>query len=376
VSARVHFRQPAVCLVPAIRRGLPAVVLAVLAVLASGARPAAAAPNPFVGVVSEDAFAGTLAYRESMLQRIAKVGAGTVRQTLDWAAVEPTPGVRDWARYDDYVATASRYGVRVLPVVFNAPDWASSRPVVGAVRGTYPPADPAAFAAFAAEAVARYGPAGTFWAAHPELPRTPVGAWQIWNEPNLPVYWGGQPNAAQYVGLLQTAAAAIKAADPTAEVITAGLPQSRLGVPLTSYLRAMYAAGALGAFDAVAVNPYAADSAGVLGFLRRVRKVMNNYGDADANLWATEIGWSDGGPNGRFRLGAKGQGKAVRATIRLLWRTRQSLRLRGVIYFNWRDAHPYPGGRDFWGLHTGLLNLEGRPKPALNALRDAVLALR
>ena len=364
------------CVFPPRRHGLLAVVLVAFAALAIAPRAAVAAPNPFAGLVSEDAFAGTPAYRDAALRRIAAAGAGTVRQTLDWAAVEPTPGVRDWSRYDDYVGAAARYGVRVLPVVFNAPDWASSRPAAGAVRATYPPADNDRFAAFAADAVRRYGPSGSFWAAHPELPRVPLTGWQVWNEPNLPVYWGGRPDPAAYVALLRTASAAMKAADPATEVITAGMPQSRLGIPLTSYIDAMYAAGGLGSFDAVAINPYAANAAGVLGFLRQVRRVMNRRGDRSAKLWATEIGWSDGGPTGRFRLGPRGQAKAVRATIRELWRARRALRLQGVIYFNWRDAQPYPGGRDFWGLHTGLLGMQGRAKPALHAFRDAVAALR
>ncbi len=50
--------------------------------------------------------------------------------------------------------------------------------------------------------------------------------------------------------------------------------------------------------------------------------------------------------------------------------------MRGVVYFNWKDSKPFAGGSDFFGLHTGLLDIGGRPKPALAAYRRASEALR
>ena len=41
------------------------------------------------------------------------------------------------------------------------------------------------------------------------------------------------------------------------------------------------------------------------------------------------------------------------------------------MYFAWRDAPPYAGGTDFWGLHTGLLAQDGSGKPALSAYYQA-----
>jgi hypothetical protein len=31
----------------------------------------------------------------------------------------------------------------------------------------------------------------------------------------------------------------------------------------------------------------------------------------------------------------------------------------------------YPGGHDFWGLHTGLVTLSGQRKPAFAAFKNA-----
>jgi hypothetical protein len=55
---------------------------------------------------------------------------------------------------------------------------------------------------------------------------------------------------------------------------------------------------------------------------------------------------------------------------------RSKLKLRGVVYYSWRDSLPYAGRTDFWGLHTGLLDLAGRPKPGLKAFRQALKASR
>jgi len=54
-------------------------------------------------------------------------------------------------------------------------------------------------------------------------------------------------------------------------------------------------------------------------------------------------------------------------------RHRETLRLSGLTYFAWRDVAPYlPPYQDYFGLHTGLLELDGRPKPGLWALAEAV----
>ena len=60
----------------------------------------------------------------------------------------------------------------------------------------------------------------------------------------------------------------------------------------------------------------------------------------------------------------------------MLVQDRVRLGVRGAVYYNWRDARPYPPYyHDFWGLHTGLHDLAGRPKPALSAFTKTVRAL-
>jgi hypothetical protein len=41
------------------------------------------------------------------------------------------------------------------------------------------------------------------------------------------------------------------------------------------------------------------------------------------------------------------------------------------VYFGLRDTPVYAGGKDFWGLHTGLLSLSDAPKPAFGAFRNS-----
>src|SRR5204863_6742421 len=107
-----------------------------------------------------------------------------------------------------------------------------------------------------------------------------ITAWQIWNEPNLPIYWQPRPNAAAYVQMLRLASQKIKAVDPNAEIITAGIPDSRIkgSIPLTRYLKQMYRAGAAGAFDTLAVNGYAPTGQDVPKLIGHIRRVMNSLG--------------------------------------------------------------------------------------------------
>ena len=146
----------------------------------------------------------------------------------------------------------------VLPILFNPPAF---RQRSGGGRATCPPSNMGSFAALAQVLVRRYGPQGTLWSERPFVPRNPVRAWQIWNEPNLPVYWCGKPNARQYVAMLRRVGRAINQVDRHAEIVTAGLPKSTLrgAVPLDRYLDQMYNAKAASAFDTLAINSYARD---------------------------------------------------------------------------------------------------------------------
>ncbi|WP_372790519.1 beta-galactosidase [Paraconexibacter sp.] len=344
--------------------------------LAVPAAPAEAKlPTGFVGVTSEDALATPGAYRAQQMKLMKRAGVRTLRQTIDWSVVERKRGKYDFSFYDGFVGTAAKYGIRVMPILFNPPSFRSKRPKKNALRGTYPPRRNSDFARFARRVAKRYGRKGSYWRAHRKTPYRPVLAYQIWNEPNLDVYWRPKARASSYVKLLRTTRKAIRKVDRRAEIVSAGLPDSRSGIPLTKFIDQMMRSGASRGMDTLAVNPYAKTPGGVIRNLKRARRALNRRGGKRIEIRATEVGWSDNGPKKGFYVGRK-HARYVSSFIRLAGKHRKSLRLNGFVYFNWRDAVPYPGGKDFWGLHTGLHSLDGKAKPALKSFRAAVRKLK
>ena len=337
-------------------------------------RTPAQAPADFVGVVSEDLFASSGAERRRKLGRQRRAGVRLIRQTFHWNQIETRPGRFDFRIYDDYMADLARQRMHVLPILFSPPEFRSSAPRTGRRRGTYPPQDATAMAKFAAVLARRYGPGGSFWRERPQMPHVAIGSWQIWNEPNLPVYWASGPDPAAYIELLRTVGQAIKRVDPHAEIVTAGLPESDLGMPFAEFVQGMERADAASAYDVLAVHAFAADAAGAIGAVAAARRLLDDNDD-DAPIWVTEIGWASGGPQSPFTVGELGQAARITALLAGLAARRQELGVRGVVYYNWKDAPPYPGGKDFFGLHTGLLTIDGRAKPALAAFRRAALRI-
>jgi hypothetical protein len=301
-------------------------------------------------------------------------GVGIVRQPFYWSRIETSAGHLDFSVYDHVVAAAAKAGLKLLPVVMNPPAWRSTAPARGASRGMYPPRDPAAMAALATALVQRYGPAGSFWAQHRSLTPSPIRSWQVWNEPNIPAFWASGPNPTGYAQLLKAVGAAIHAADPAAEVVAAGLPPFAGGYTITEFLDGMYAAGARGTFDTMAIHPYAPTAAGVLSVLQEARDELNRLGDPGRPLWATEFGWATGGPRTTITLSETAQATVVHDSLALLQGSRDELGLRGYIMFRLRDVPTNPGQADIWPLHAGLLRRDGTEKPALAAFRDAAVA--
>jgi hypothetical protein len=333
------------------------------ALLAPAAPAAAATPASFFGVMADGPLLapGVDLDREARLMR--STGVSTVRVAFYWRSLEPRPGEYDWAETDRIVTAMARAGIGVLPVVVRAPAWAAA----GDDReGAVP--DNAAYARFCAALVARYGPTGSANAGRP------IRAWQIWNEPDIPRYWVGKPWPSTYVPLLRAARNAIKAADPGAQIVSAGLTNRSW-----EDLGELYRAGARGLFDAAAIHPFSRRVSNVVKIVRLARAEMRRRGDARVPLMLTEVSWSSGKGRSTFNYGwettERGQAARVEAALRALARERTRLGIGGVWWYTWLSP---PLGDDESFSYAGLRRVRGGKavdKPARAAFSRAVRRL-
>ena len=337
---------------------------------APGTEARRSVPKGFYGVVwAEAPTRAAAAAQDAQWALMARSGVETTRATFSWAQAQPVAGQPpNFAESDALVAMAARHGLRLLPVVLYAPEWAKAVPG----RGASPPARPADYAAYLRLLVRRYGPQGSFWSEHPELPRLPVRDWQFWNEPHLRKYWNERPWAPGYTRLLREGYRAVKAEDPGARVVLAGLADF-----VWRHLRSLYRAGARGSFDVMAMNFFTSRPDLVLKGVRYVRRVLRRGREPRKPIWITEVTW----PSSRGRAsGVRRQswqrawettdrGMATRLTrfYRLAARNRRSLRIGRVYWFTWASPYSRPGSLfDF----SGLLGVDGdtfTPRPALAA---------
>jgi hypothetical protein len=341
----------------------------------------AAAPADYVGI--DDAGNMGLAAEgqvQQLNERLAAqraAGIRTQRQGFLWRQIEKRKGRYDFGVTDVYMAALAAAGMKVLPVLFDAPNFRAKRPFKAPLY--YPPKRASDFGTFASKLVKRYGPKGSFWKGYSAAQRrtSAIRSWQIWNEPNLKTYWGGKPNAKEYVALLKAAHQAIRKADKGADIVTAGVPDSstRGSVPLKKWFPAVYKAGGKKWFDILAINAHSKTTKLVRDKLVAARKEMKKRGDGKAPMWVTEIAWADGGPKSPYTKSTSGQAAEITKALAMLGKERKRLGLRGFFYYQWRDAPPYRSGLDIWGLHSGLLKLDGSPKPALRAFTRAAKKL-
>jgi len=244
--------------------------------------PVAEADVPILGVnVSLEQYDD--AELETALTHLDAGGFTWVRQSFYWSQIETEPGRFDWEACDRLLdALAHHPQLRLVAVL-------DDDPPIPPVHRT----DSGRFVAFAHEFATRYG--------------AQVDHYQIWDEPNLAAHWGGGPvNPVAYADLLARVAPAIRAADPDARILLAGLaPTVETGPQNLSderYLDQLYRAGAAPYFDIVAGKPYGFYTgpddrrvdAAVLNFSRLIllREVMVRHGDADKALWASHWGWN------------------------------------------------------------------------------------
>ncbi|MCW3007412.1 MAG: endo,4-beta-xylanase [Solirubrobacterales bacterium] len=353
------------------RRTIP-LLLALFALLPATAQ-ARSVPHGFFGVMTDGALMtrddASLAHEFALMKAS---GVETVRPVVYWADLQPTQdGPLATAGLDRIIGEAAKNGMRVVPVVLRTPAWARIVPSDMAS----PPKDPQDFAAFMKLLVARYGPSGTFWSEHPEVPVSPQHDWQIWNEPNLDRYWSSPtPFGKGYVALLKAARTAIKRADPQSRIILCGF-----GNASWTALAAAYKAGLKGSmFDIAATHPFSARVSNVLKIVGLNRQVMARNGDARKPIDISEMTWASaqGGPAtdiADFSTTRAGQASKLTAAYKALIAKRKAWRINSVVWSTWLSSDGTDGSINLFDW-SGLRRLNpadpaGEPisKPALAA---------
>ena len=347
---------------------------ALLAAVLAGPASAAPLPKDFFGASSPDIDSLSQSARIPILNDQRAAGVRVLRKLFDWSQIEATKGKFTWSNPDSYVTSAARAGMEVLPVMLYSPSWATSCP--SSTRPTLcPPANETDFGNFIVAAMARYGPSGSFWKNNPSVPKLPITAWQIWNEPNFPSWWGGTPSASGYAQMLTTVAPMIRAADPSAEIVSAGMPDSLStgAIRLGDYVTQLYAAGAKGSFDTLAVHGYDETPDGSVGLVEQVRAIMNANGDAAVPIWMTEVGWASAGKPYRFSTDLAGQAADIDSLLAQLVARHEELNMRGVIEYMWHDAAPQTDVTQSWDYHLGLVYQDYTHKPSYDAFQARAL---
>ncbi len=237
-----------------------------------------------IGIADSSLYGMSQQNIDTTLDMLQAMGVENVRVYIPWIYTEPLPGQYNWAPIDDIMDAAKARNMGVLAMVNSTPVWAGT---AGNFPGAKTP-DPTAYANFMTQVATRYGKT--------------ISAYEVWNEVNCNCFYD-PVSPSSYTQLLQAAYPAIKAVDPTATVIAAGLGSvfSAGGITMNpvDYVAQMYAAGAKNFFDAMAFHPYQetlkfSDGQGQLltpyTQIQAIHDLMVAFGDGTKTIWITEYG--------------------------------------------------------------------------------------
>jgi polysaccharide biosynthesis protein PslG len=320
------------------------------------------------------------------LQLARDGGFHWVKQRFEWRNIEgQSKGVFEWNEPDRIVDAISQSGLKIIARVDNQPRWAS--PTI-TWPGSGPPDNPQDWSDFLTAIASRY--------------KGRIQAYEIWNEPNLDREWGDRkPDSAAYTAMLKASYRVIKAADPQALVISAGMSPTTTdnaqAIPDVEFIRQMYAAGARDSFDILGVHAagykaepcmdpaQVAQSAELTNNdpsppeLRRVyafrhvedvHNLMLQQGDTNKQIGVLEMGWTtDARPGSQYAWFAVDRNQQAGNLVGAFQCARQNwqpwMGFMTVIYIP--DPAWTQQQEQYWWSIT---NPDGTARPAYTALKQ------
>ncbi len=398
------------------RLGRRAALIAWTALLAAAA-PAAAAPH-LVGIEDERILLHEPDQAPGVVAEWAAAGIDVVRIHARWGDIAPNgrrrPGGfrptdhRDrryhWRELDRGIALVRAAGMQVmLTVTGPGPLWSSRSPKR---RNPRHKPNAAAFGDFARAAATRYA--------------DQVDYYLVYNEPNIPGWLDPQLECRRgrgcervaphlYRQLLQAAYPAIKAADPTGQVLMGELapigrksrsPAQTIIPPLTFYrtmaclderYKPMPRKGHCANFrpvraDGVGHHPHGVDAAPdepsadprwakiadlprLLGALDRITDTGRFIAPDETgfDLHLTEFGYQTSPPDHAIGITLEEHARFLQQAAYIAWKTP---RVRSLVHYQWLDEpvrFRSPGQLAYAGWQSGLHFVNGRPKPVMES---------
>lgn len=206
---------------------------------------------------------------------IAEIGARIVRFDIPWIDLE-RQGKYDFRPYDDLINQLRHSGRSIiLLLAYGHPDHSDGRAEDGFPLPPRTPEQRSAYGRYVQAVAQRYHGADIVY--------------EIWNEPNLALFWPPAPDAKAYGELLAEATQAIRSVQPAATIIPAGLANEN---DPSEFLRTLAATGILDQLDGISFHPYRQDDPE--NGLHDISKFETAVaGRAALPLWITEWGYSE-----------------------------------------------------------------------------------
>ncbi|NJO07079.1 MAG: hypothetical protein HC876_17035 [Chloroflexaceae bacterium] len=324
---------------------LLALVLAVVLSVLPISTPAQGAPGQSVFGVNSHVGSryGDMGTVGTPIGLLAEAETGWAREEFQWSLV--TNGARndvyDWSMLDAVINDLHSRGINIIGLLNDAPNAGPPRT----------DAEIAGFTNFAEAAVRRYG--------------DKVRYWEVWNEPENFLYWGGLPNAQEYTRLLISVSQRIKSVDGSLQVLNAGIVPTHI-----DYIRQIHAAGGWPHFDILALHPYVdpftpeTGQIGDGGDLSKIQMLNEQLGAKP--IWATEYGWATGPSD---RTATQPVDAATQAAYLVRGATLlQAAGVERIIWYKFKDEN---AGRNEYGMfaHGAGRTDFGSPKPTFIAFK-------
>ncbi|MFV9503950.1 MAG: hypothetical protein AB4911_05220 [Oscillochloridaceae bacterium umkhey_bin13] len=319
----------------------------------------------------------------ALVGRAQQIGAHWSREEICWAC---------WGRderndfYDRRIGMLANAGIGIIGMLLTTPEEYRDPACVAHARAVgepdywCQPTDMDAFARWVGRVVERYD--GDGFRDAPGSPR--IAVWEIWNEPDMDGTWLPRANPVAYAEMLRKSYAAIKAADPSATVLSGGVYVFD-AVGQNAFMDRVVELAGWDSFDALSIHPWLIDHAPdapslinprerfdvtIPGRIELTQRWIAARGGGKP-IWITEVGWSTCGGACAPQF-AKNEAQQANYMVRTFVLA-AAAGVAHVSYFQLDDK--FNGGQQPWGP-AAILNDDLSPKAAYQAFGVMVAQLQ